>query len=100
MRKKIKPKKPTRAELVRKILELNAQLIHVYHFADQYLDNIRPGSYVGSGVLLQLSAIGGREIIPPVMIKDGLSTETIAAIRRDLARSYAEMTVFQPKGVE
>jgi len=92
----IKKKKPTKDELRRKILELEAQLIHVYHFADQYLSAIKPGSYTGSGVLLQLTAIGGREIIPPVMIKDGLSVDTIAAIRRDLVRSYENKIEFKP----
>lgn len=94
---KIKKRKLTRDELQRKILELESQLIHVYHFADQYLAGIKPGSFTGSGVLLQLTAIGGREIVPPVMIKDGLSADTIAAIRRDLVRSYENMTEFKPK---
>lgn len=95
---KVKSKKPSRISLQRKILELESQLIHVYHFADQYLAGIKPGSYTGSGVVLQLTAIGGKEIIPPVMIKDGLSSETIAAIRRDLVRSYEDKVVFKPAG--
>ena len=90
-----KPKK-TRAQLQRKILELESQLIHVYHAADHYLGAIKPGSYLASGVVLQLTALGGKEVIPPVMIKDGLSPETIAAIRRDLVRSYSVMTELRP----
>lgn len=95
-----KVKKPTRAQLQRKILELEADLIHVYHFADAYLSAIKEHSYTGSAVLLQISAIGGKEIIPPVMIKDGLSAETIAAIRRDLVRSYEAKVEFRPKGTK
>lgn len=84
----------------RKMLELEAQLIHVAHFADHNLANIKPESFAASGVLLQLTALGGREIIPPVVIKDGLSQETIDAIRRDLVRSFNIMTEFKPKGPE
>lgn len=95
----MKTKKPkvTKAQLQRKVLELEANLACTYYFADAYLSKER--SYVGSGVLLQLSAIGGKELIPPVMILDGLSPETIAAIRKDLARSYELATIFKPKGV-
>jgi len=99
MMTKTKKVKPTKAQLARKVLELEAQLIHQYHFADAYLAAIKPGSYMASGVILQLSALGGREIIAPVMIKDGLSPETIAAIRADLRRSYELMVEFKPKGV-
>lgn len=96
---KAKVKKPSRAELERKLFEAEATLIHQYHFADSYLAAIKPGSFTGSGVVLQLSAIGGREIFKPVMIKDGLSPETIEAIRADLRRSYELMVEFKPKGV-
>jgi hypothetical protein len=95
-----KVKKPTRAQLERKILELDAMLIHQYHFADAYLEAIKPGAFMGSGVILQLSALGGKELFKPVMIKDGLSPETIAAIRRDLVRSYEDAVMFKPKGSE
>lgn len=95
----MKTKKPkvTKTQLQRKVLELEANLASTYYFADAYLSQER--SYVGSGILLQMSAIGGKEIIPPVMILDGLSPETISAIRKDLARSYELATTFKPKGV-
>lgn len=90
--------KPTKTELQRKIVELEAQLASTYHFADAYLAQIKEGAYLASGVLLQLHALGGKEIIPPVVIRDGLSPETISAIRKDLARSYDLATMFKPKG--
>ena len=99
MSEKAKVRKPTRAELKRKLLEAEALQIHQYHFADAYLAAIKPGSFMGSGVVLQLSAIGGREVVKPVMIKDGLSPETIEAIRADLRRSYELLTELKPKGV-
>ena len=92
-----KPAKPTKADLNRKILELTAQLAHAYHFADATIGKAGTDCLMASGVLLQLTGIGGKEIIPPVMIKDGLSPETIAAIRKDLARSYALAVMYKPK---
>lgn len=94
--KAAKTKGPSKSELHRKVRELEAQLAHAYHFADAYLD--KAGNLMGSGVLLRLDALGGKEIIPPVMIKDGLSPAIIAAIRADLVRSYELAIAFKPKG--
>lgn len=94
----MRPPKKTKAQLRRKVLELEAQLAATLHFADATLDKAE--NLMGSGVLLQLSALGGRELIPPVVIRDGLSPETIAAIRKDMIRSYEVATVFKPKGIQ
>lgn len=90
-----RPKPKTRAELQRKVLELEAQLASTYHFASATLD--KAGDLKGSGVLLQMHALGGKELITPVVIRDGLSTDTIAALRRDIARSYDAATAMKPK---
>jgi hypothetical protein len=92
-------KKLTRAQLERKVLELESQLIHVYHFADATIHKAGTSYMMASAVLLQITALGGREIIPAVAIRDGLSDETIAAIRADLRRSFSLGTVYKPKGV-
>lgn len=89
---KAKSVKPTRQQLERKILELESQLANRYSLAQQEIDKALMAKIMGSGVLLQLSFIGGKEVINPVMIKDGLSLGTIAAIKEDLSRSY-ELTV-------
>jgi len=91
-----KPAKKTRAQLVRQVLELESQLAHRYAFAAVELHRAGTASRMASGVLLQLSAIGGKEIINPVMIKDGLSDATIAAIRADLDRSYNLAVAHKP----
>jgi hypothetical protein len=83
-----KPAKKTRAQLERQVLELTAQLAHVYEFANKEIDKASADYRMASGVLLQLTGIGGKEIINPVMIKDGLSIDTINAIKADLKRSY------------
>lgn len=90
-------KAPTKADLRRKVMELEAQLASTYHFADATLD--KATNLMGSGVLLQLTALGGKELINPVVIRDGLSPETVAAIRKDIARSYEIATMFKPKGL-
>lgn len=99
MTKAPKAPKPTRAELQRKLIEMESQLAHAYHFADAYLDKASNARCMGGGVMLELTASGGRKIIDPVMIKDGLSPETIEAIRKDLVRSYELAVMFKPKGV-
>ena len=51
---------------------------------------------MASGVILELTALGGKEIIPPVMIRDGLSQATIKAIQNDLCRSFELATLVNP----
>jgi hypothetical protein len=91
-------KKPklTKAQLRRKIKEAEAHQIHNYHFADGYLAKM--GNFEASSVIIELTALGGREIIPPTAIRNGLSQATIDAIRADLTRSYLYATEFKPRG--
>lgn len=96
--KPTKPAKATRAQLERQIMELRAQLAHVYGTAVRDIDKAGE-ALTASGALLQLHALGGREIIPPVVIRDGLSAETIAALKRDLARSYELAVANKPKSI-
>lgn len=95
--KPAKPKKPTRQELERQVLELKAQLAYVYANASRDVEKASTKHMMASGVLLQLTALGGREIIKPVVIRDGLSDETIEALKKDLARSYELATAYRPK---
>lgn len=83
------------AQLERKVLELEAQLSYTYHHANLTIDKTSTDHLMASGVLLQLSFIGGKDAIPPVMIKDGLSKETIEAIKADLKRSYDLSVMFK-----
>lgn len=93
---KTKKLKPTRAELSRRILELEGQLAGAYGRADRALENAGDALHA-SGVLLQLTALGGRPIVEGVVIVDGLSAATIAALRGDLRRSYTLATMERPK---
>lgn len=85
-------------ELERKLEEAFAGQAHVYHFADAVLNKASIEHLVGSGVVMTLTVLGGREICKPVLFRDGLSAETIKAIRADLVRSYELATQYKPKG--
>ena len=93
-----KPKKATRiATLERELKEALAGQIHNYSHADKGLDKASTDHLMASGVILTLTVLGGRELVPPVMIRDGLSHELIAALRADLLRSYELANLFKPK---
>lgn len=83
----MRKKKPTYAQLARQVVELTASLNAVHSSALLTMDKAGTARCMGSGVLLQLTGVGGGEIIPPVMIRDGLSSETISALKRDVQRS-------------
>jgi hypothetical protein len=76
--------KTTKAELRRRIAELEAQSPSLTKLAWQSIDKARREAMMGSGVILSLTFLGGKEVFPPVMLRDGLSSETIAAIKADL----------------
>lgn len=83
------------AELERKLFEARASYAATYGTA---FDAISKASsdYMGSGVVIQMNAIGGKEIIPPVMIRDGISAATVKAIQDDLRRSFELATMVNP----
>jgi hypothetical protein len=85
------------ATLERKLIEADAGQAHVYHFADAYLDKASTKHLGASGVILTLTVLGGREICSPVLIRDGLSQETIDALKADMRRSYELATMYKPK---
>lgn len=88
--------KQTKADLQRRVMELESQLASRAAAASAELG--KAGDVLmGSAVILHLVALGGREIVAPVAIRDGLSAETIAAIRADLRRSYDLATLHKPK---
>ena len=93
----MKKQTETKAILQRKLKEAIASQVHVYHFADLALDKLSTDNLTGSGVVLELTVLGGRKGIEPTLIRDGLSKETIKAIQNGLKRSYDLATMFKPK---
>ena len=84
-------------KLRRKVLELEAGVLSALHFANQSIDKASTKYMMASGVLIQMTALGGREIINPIIIRDGLSDETIAALKKDFKRSADLITMFEIK---
>ena len=86
-------KKTTKADLQRKIVELEAQLAHRYKWAQDEVKKASTDHLMASGAIVSIVALGGRLIMAPVLIRDGLSPETIDSIRADLHRSYELATI-------
>lgn len=86
-------------ELEQKLEEAKAHHVYRYYFASKALDRLSTDKFVGSGVVLSLTLIGGKELFEPVMICNGLSKETIAALKADLVRSFNYATELKPDGV-
>ena len=53
----------------RKILELESQLASTYHLASVEIKNASEERLIGSGVLVQLTGIGGKNIVMPFLHK-------------------------------
>lgn len=69
-------------ELERKLCEAQASSAHVYHFASGSIDKASTAHLLGSGVIMTLTVLGGREIFSPVLIRDGLSYPSSRRSRR------------------
>jgi hypothetical protein len=95
----VKKPKPTRKQLERKLLEMEAQLASSYHFSSVTLKEFTYPKLMASGVLLQLSTLGNTKSMVPVVIRGGLSQETVNGLLKDMNRSYEESIELKPKGV-
>ena len=82
------------AALERKLFEAKAQYASTLGAAFDAIP--KATEYHASGVILEISAIGGKEVIPAVMIRDGLSQATVKAIQADIARSFELATLVNP----
>ena len=86
------------AELERKLKEAEAEQVYGYYLASTAIDRASTDHLAASGVILALTALGGREFFPPVLIRNGLSKETIEALKADFMRSYESAVELKPKG--
>jgi hypothetical protein len=79
-------KRPTYAALQQTVKDLRAQSATSMRIA---LKDIQKADdrLMASACVLHLTALGGRSIIDPVAIVDGLSAATIASIQSDIRRS-------------
>lgn len=91
-----KKDRPTRAQLRHRAKELEAQLPHSLYYASVYLPKAQ--NLMASGVMIELTALGGKRLGTPFVIKDGLSKETVEALLRDIQRSWEISHLHKPKG--
>ena len=87
------------ADLERQLMEAKAAWVHHFHFADANVAQASTEKMRGSGVILTITALGGRQIVEPMIIPNGLSPETIEALRADFRRGFAYTTELKPKGI-
>lgn len=87
--------KVTKADLKRQIMELKAQLPVRDTTAYSAIDKAHTDKCLGSGVIVSMVFLGGNFIFEPVLISDGLSQETIDAIKTDLRRSQELKTMYK-----
>lgn len=80
--------------LTRQKMELEAQLVGMLHFVRIGLNKNR--GIKGGGVIVRMHHLGGAEVCPPFMIKDGPSDATIDALLDDVRRTFAEATELKP----
>ena len=95
MTPKVNKKLQRIAKLEREVFELKAQLVCSHHFASIDLPKFSIDQCTGSAVIIELTALGGRKTTP-VAIRDGLSKETIDAIKADIQRSFSTSTELTP----
>lgn len=86
----------TMADLRRRISDLEAQVASRAAWAHDEIEGAGE-ALMASAAILEIRALGGRQIVAPVAIRDGLSREAIAALKADLRRSFGLATLKQPK---
>lgn len=84
------------ASLQRKLKEAEAQMAYVYHFVSHYLPKANRERTIGSCVIVELRYLGGAQVCLPFAVKDGFSDETIAALMKDVQRSYESAVELKP----
>ncbi len=83
------------ADLRRKLRDSEAHQVHRYHFASEEVEIFSMDNFLGSSVIIEITG-PGRLSMGPVAIRNGLSPETIKAIKADLKRSFDYATEFKP----
>lgn len=82
------------AQLI-KVADLQAQLASTLGAAFDALPKAGQPLH-GSAAVLTITGLGGRVIVPPVAIRDGISPATVDALQDDLRRSFELATLVNP----
>lgn len=84
------------SELQNKLFVSEASQLHNLHFASADIQKAIDSKMQGSGVILSIKALNGTDIVQPTMIVNGLSQETIPAIKADLQKAYEYTIALKP----
>jgi hypothetical protein len=76
------------AALQRALFNLRAQDIGAYKTANEQLRALAKKSLMGSGVIVQILYLDGKEALSPVMISDGLCKDSIRFLCDNVVRSH------------
>lgn len=85
------------ADLENKLREALAGQAYVYSHACVNINKADTARMNASGVVITVTALGGREILGPTLVLNGLSDATIAALKSDFVRSFEYATANKPK---
>lgn len=77
--------------------ELRASSNWQYHQASIEIQKLVQSKFMGSGVIVEIRALGGKTLVEPVMLKDGLTQEFINLFLEHLVYSYELSTQFKPE---
>lgn len=83
-------------ELQNKLFVSEASQLHSLHFASADIQKASKSKMQGSGVILSIKTLNGADIVKPTMIVNGLSQETILAIKADLLEAYDYTVALKP----
>jgi hypothetical protein len=79
-----------------KEVEMKAQMAHIYHFASDALLKLGRDKLTGSGLIVQITCLGGKEGCTPFCVSDGFSDTTINALLDDIQYSYDKEVSWKP----
>lgn len=83
-----RPKLSKAAQQAKDLMQYKAMDIGTLKEAYMAIDKDGRPKYMASGVIIILRNLSGDVILGPVMITDGLSDATIAAIKADIKATY------------
>lgn len=84
------------SELQNKLFVSEASQLHNLHFASADIQKASSSKMQGSGIILSIKASNGTDIVKPTRIVNGLSQETISAIKEDLRKAYEYAIELKP----
>ena len=81
----MKTKKPN---LAFELTKQHAQDISALSAAHREAAKLTNEKYMASGLIIEIRDLSGKTVLGPVMIADGLNTDTVRALRADIANTY------------